>query len=307
MTTTHDSIPPALRPGGLFADVRQPQATLPLRTKSPLQAMSLAPTMPPVVILAAGEGSRLRAGTPAALPKPLTPLLGVPLLERTISTCRAAGVRDVVVVVGHEGDRVGRAARRIGERQGVRVVVVVARDWALGNGASVLAAAPNVDDRFFLVMGDHLFAPDFLRLLTADDDGCPCTLVVDTDTASVHDVDEATKVRREGRRLVAIGKELDRFDGVDTGVFLCRPPLFEALREASAAGRHTLSDAVRLLIARREAGWVSADGLFWQDVDTPSDLRRAESMLTGRRAPVTVGGAAEPATRPLGSRRSLAN
>ena len=48
-------------------------------------------TMPPAVILAAGEGNRLN-GVNGGAPKPLTPVLGLTLLERAILSCKKVGV-----------------------------------------------------------------------------------------------------------------------------------------------------------------------------------------------------------------------
>lgn len=65
------------------------------------------------VILAAGESSRLRQ------PKPLLPFHGATLLERTLTTVRAAGLEPIVVVLGHEANHVRRAV----VLHGVEVVV----------------------------------------------------------------------------------------------------------------------------------------------------------------------------------------
>jgi len=50
------------------------------------------------VILAAGEGKRMRAHFQE--PKPLIPLLGIPLIERNIRTLNKAGIREFVVITG---------------------------------------------------------------------------------------------------------------------------------------------------------------------------------------------------------------
>ena len=53
-------------------------------------------------IIAAGEGSRLRAGG-FAMPKPLVPVAGVPLIETTIRNFEAAGVVSLVIIVNDDG------------------------------------------------------------------------------------------------------------------------------------------------------------------------------------------------------------
>ena len=54
------------------------------------------------LILAAGKGSRLVQGRP--YPKPLETVAGVPMIVRVIRGLKAAGVREVGVVIGHLGD-----------------------------------------------------------------------------------------------------------------------------------------------------------------------------------------------------------
>ena len=55
------------------------------------------------LILAAGKGSRLwQRGNS----KPLIPLLGIPLIERTIRSAIEAGIDEFYVVSGYNGDQV---------------------------------------------------------------------------------------------------------------------------------------------------------------------------------------------------------
>lgn len=233
---------------------------------------------PVAVILAAGQGSRL--GGRDDLPKPLTELLGLSLLERAIRTAHAAGVRRFVVVTGHRQHEVAAATSSIAARLGVRIDVAESRSWELGNGASVLASEPYIDGRFFLLMADHVYPADFLARLIEHDDGVrTCALVVDHDLPAVHDLEEATKVRTAGSEIIAIGKALSDFDAADTGIFLCRPALFDALRDCATHGRHLLGEAVQLLAARGEVSWVPSAGQLWQDVDTREDLAVARGRL----------------------------
>ena len=46
-------------------------------------------------------------------------------------------------------------------------------------------------------------------------------LAVDAGEVAPELAAEATKVRRDGSRIVAIGKDLDDYDALDTGLFVC--------------------------------------------------------------------------------------
>ena len=52
-------------------------------------------------IIAAGEGSRLRQGG-FAMPKPMVPVAGVPLIESTIRNLRAARVGPLAIIVNEQ-------------------------------------------------------------------------------------------------------------------------------------------------------------------------------------------------------------
>jgi len=58
---------------------------------------------------------------------------------------------------------------------------------------------------------------------------------------------EATKVKLDGDRITAIGKALTSYDAFDTGTFVCRPSLFDALEAACARGDSTLSAGIARL------------------------------------------------------------
>ena len=216
----------------------------------------------------------------ASEPKPLTEIGGLTLLERAVRNCRDAGASDIVVVLGYQAVAIQVLLPQLSERYDIRIRTAISRDWHLGNGTSVLAAAAYINEPFLLVMCDHLVHPDLLvKLLEADDGARTCALAVDCQPALVRDAAEATKIAFDGPRIAAIGKSLLAYDAIDTGVFLCRDKLFDALREAAASGHHSLSEAVQLLAAVGEVAWVSSGGQPWVDVDTPDDLRYVRSLF----------------------------
>ena len=95
------------------------------------------------------------------------------------------------------------------------------------------------------------------------------------------DQDDVTRVRTEGDRIVALGKVLADYDALDTGVFAVGPKLFAAL---AALPDPSLTDGVRALAERGEAGVVDCTGLAWIDVDDAPALAKAEAWLGSRAA-----------------------
>lgn len=231
------------------------------------------------IILAAGRGSRLSRGD--LLPKPLRPVAGVPLIVRILRTLESVGIRDVVTVVGFEGAQIREALTSNPLLSDMTLEFVENPAWERSNGLSVVAAEGYIDRECLLTMADHLIAPELvLRLLRAELPANACALGVDFDIERCFDLDDATKVRVEGDRIAAIGKELEAYNAIDTGIFRVGPALPRVLRVlADERGDASLSDGVRALAA--EGLFVAADvgDARWIDVDTPEAHARAESLL----------------------------
>jgi bifunctional UDP-N-acetylglucosamine pyrophosphorylase/glucosamine-1-phosphate N-acetyltransferase len=112
-----------------------------------------------VVILAAGQGKRMKSD----LPKVLQPLAGVPLLGHVVSRARALNPASMHVVYGHGGD----AVRAVFANEPLKWSLQAEQ---LGTGHAVMQAMPNVaDDELVLVLyGDvPLIRADTLRQLIA--------------------------------------------------------------------------------------------------------------------------------------------
>jgi bifunctional UDP-N-acetylglucosamine pyrophosphorylase / glucosamine-1-phosphate N-acetyltransferase len=126
-----------------MADTVSRRARASRRPRPPLPRT--APATPPplsVVILAAGEGKRMKSD----LPKALQPLAGRPLLEYVIDTARSLEPAAVHVVYGHGGERVPAAFA--GEP--IRWTLQPERR---GTGHALLQAMPQIpDDHTVLVL-----------------------------------------------------------------------------------------------------------------------------------------------------------
>jgi 1L-myo-inositol 1-phosphate cytidylyltransferase len=230
------------------------------------------------LILAAGNGSRI-ASLSGGVPKPLVPLFGVPLLEHILMSSRAAGINRFVIVVGYRADLIRSwfASRSFAD---ISVTFVENRDYHKANGVSALAAKEELRSRFLMLMADHIFEPKTAQALLqqplADDE---VLLGVDPKLDRIFDLDDATKVRREGNHIVDIGKDLARYDALDTGMFLCSPALFNSLESARRDGNCSLSDGMRRLASKRKLRAFEVGDAHWQDVDTPEAFAHTERIF----------------------------
>lgn len=248
--------------------------------------MSLPSNVPvrDAVILAAGNGDRFKLSPHHS--KLLHPVLGQPLILRTLETAAGAGFSTFTVVLGYEAERVRRAVEQH-PLPGVTVRFVHNPDWHLENGVSALKARQLCGNRrFALLMGDHLFEASVLaRLASLPVAPGDSLLAIDSGITDAALAAEGTKVRLDGDRIVAIGKDLESWDAIDTGLFVFDPSIFDALEAARAAGQTTLSAGVQRLAASGRMRGVEVGGAAWCDIDTVDDLEAAESLL----------GAVEPA------------
>jgi choline kinase len=236
------------------------------------------------IILAAGNGDRFKS--PVAESKLVRPVLGTPLIIRTLDSADSAGIRVADIVLGYEADQVRRLVVREKPRR-LTVRFHVNEEWRKENGLSVLAArAACSAGRFALLMGDHLFESEALATLLRVPAGVDETLLaVDRRRVARVVADEATRVRLEpDGRIVAIGKMIEPYDALDTGLFVCAPPLFRALDESCAAGDTTLSGGIRRLAARGLVRGIDIGDRVWCDIDTLADLESAEGLLRAQPA-----------------------
>lgn len=231
------------------------------------------------VIVAAGQGTRLWPLT-MHCPKPLIPLHGRPLIGYVLDALCKVGVKEAIIVIGYLGGMFEEHLSRR-PRDGVRIHYVWNHDYAKGNGISVRSAERIVeDDDFLLLMADHIIEPKIVRSLISG--SRDFSLCVDRTPRFQPQVKDATKVlTSEDGYIKRIGKNLVKWNGVDTGVFLCEPIIFKAA-DAVAKLRHrvTISDCMRWLIKHRyRVKTHDVSGSLWLDIDTPEDLRFAEELM----------------------------
>jgi choline kinase len=192
------------------------------------------------LILAAGNGTRIRSVS-AGLPKPLVHFRGKPILEHIIRRAHRAGIDRFVIVVGYRSDLIRKWFD--GRSLGVSVTFVENADYHKSNGISALKARDEIHENFLLLMADHIFEPQTARILLKQRLAPgEVILAVDPNIDRTFDLDDATKVLRDGDHIIDIGKEISHYDALDTGMFLCSPKLFDKLELATKDGNCSLSD-----------------------------------------------------------------
>ena len=232
-----------------------------------------------VLILAAGDGSRLRDHVPVEH-KGLVEMGGEPLLGRTCRMLGELGLREAIVVTGHRSAAVQAVLNGLGDL-GIALRFVENSQWKRSNGISVLAATELLAENFLLLMADHLFDPAMIAAMRGVSlRPGEVVLAVDRKLDAIYDMDDATKVRLEGERVAAIGKELADFNGIDTGLFACSRALVAHLSAVKAQrGDCSLTDGMRALIEQGRLRALDMGAAWWQDVDTLGALAHGLRLL----------------------------
>ncbi len=218
------------------------------------------------VILAAGLGTRLYPFTQDC-PKGLLKVAGRELLYRHLYLLSQNGIRDFIIVVNQ---KTKKAFEDFLKRHSFPCRLVVNPHPERGNGYSFFLAKDYVSGPFVLTMSDHVYEPKFVAQAVKG-----FGLIVDR-VGRYIDPQEATKVSCENGYIKAIGKDLSRYEGFDTGFFVLEPQIFEVAKKLILQQKElSLSEVIG------EAGLPCTylSGFFWMDVDTPEDLKRATKYL----------------------------
>ena len=109
--------------------------------------------MKQAVILAAGEGQRLRPFT-LTKPKAMLPIAGKPMLQYVIEALAQIGIRNIVVVVGYRKEQVFDYIGS-GEQFGVSITYIP-QERQLGTAHALSQAKAETENEFLVLPGDNL-------------------------------------------------------------------------------------------------------------------------------------------------------
>jgi len=215
------------------------------------------------VILAAGEGSRLRPLT-RSKPKALLPVANRPVIDYVIDALLENGIREIVVVVGYRKEEVIRHLNSLNVP--IRVVV---QERQLGTGDAIRTAEPEIGGDFLVLPGDnYINAGSIARIKSMRN----AMLVAEHPNPSNFGV----VVIRNGivREMVEKPEDAPTFT-VSTGIYSFTPEIFSYLQT------NEIPDAVAAMIAAgRQIRAIPADD--WQDAVYPWDLLKLNTrMLRG--------------------------
>jgi len=238
------------------------------------------------IILAGGLGTRLLANG-ISRPKPLVRIKGIPLILYPVLTLKSVGIRKFTIVASRS---TFTPLKRLLKEIDASFEFILNPHVERENGYSFTLAIKRIESEAFLLsMSDHLYTRSIPRKLieTSRTMRKWHILIAGDRRPGYIDVDEATKILADEEGSVkAIGKGLEYFTHIDTGVFLVRKSV-EEITDLLEKTKYTIkfSDIITKAI---DLGYrvkvVDVTGYPWTEIDTVEDLVDAHY---GRRSIVT--------------------
>ena len=232
------------------------------------------------MILAAGEGTRLRPLT-LTLPKPMIPIVGKPLLERTLWWLAGQGVTEAAINLYHRPQAI---PAYFGENfAGIRLHYFF-EDTLRGTAGGLKAAERLFQDApFYVIYGDNLIHADLKRLAEfhAAHQGV-ATLGLfhhpNPPAAGIVGLEAGNRITRFVEKPPA---DQVFSDLANAGVYVLDPSVLDAIPPAGPSdfGR----DIFPALLAQGKPLFGTLLGGYLQDTGTPEAYRQANwDMLAGK-------------------------
>ncbi len=227
-----------------------------------------------VVILAAGQGTRMRS----AQPKVLHALAGKPLVQHVIETAQRLGAAAIHTVVGHGAGQVQGRLAQLPTRW-------VMQEQQLGTGHAVAQALPGIadDSRVLVLYGDVPLAraETLAQLLQAAGDGVALLTVELPDPTGYGRIlrDAHGAIRAIVEQKDATPEQLAVRE-VNTGI-LCAPAALlkqwlPQLKSSNAQGEYYLTDIIGMAVAHGVPVTAQQPGAAWEVQGVNNRVQLAE-------------------------------
>jgi bifunctional UDP-N-acetylglucosamine pyrophosphorylase/glucosamine-1-phosphate N-acetyltransferase len=236
------------------------------------------------IILAAGKGTRMMS----PLPKVLHPVAGKPMLANVVEGCRAAGVEDIRIVVGHGLNLV----KSVVEPWGVQIHVQAQQ---LGTADAVKSAQPDsIEGNVIILNGDHpLIEAEDIRLFINEFEKSKLDLGVVT--AELKNAREFGRIVRHKGTLAAIVEAKDasaetlKIREVNTGIYLVKADVLSEylpkIKNLNFKKEFYLTDLISIALEDQlKVNAIQGNKKVAVGVNNQLELARATRMVFRRKA-----------------------
>lgn len=229
------------------------------------------------VIIAAGMGSRIKKLTDN-FPKCMLDLCGKKIIDRIIEPLINTKIIDISIIVGFQKKKIIDYV----SKKYPSVNFIYNSEWnTKANGYSVYTAKDFVgSDEFLLLMSDHIYQSDIItKLLDLKISSKEACLVIDKKLNQIFDIDDATKVLIDDKKILKIHKQLTKYNAVDCGIFKCNNYLFNCLEASMADKDESLSGGINKIIETGKMRYCDIENYYWQDIDHYDGYMYAQNII----------------------------
>lgn len=240
------------------------------------------------VIMAGGEGTRLRPLT-SQRPKPLVPVLNMPIMEHIVLLLKQHGITDIVVTLHYLADEI-EGYFSDGSEWGVNLSYSV-EDTPLGTAGSVKQAEHLLkDDTFLIISGDALTDIELDRAIKFHrDKGSLATIMLshvpNPLEFGVVIIDDHGHIRRFLEKP-SWGEVFS--DTVNTGMYILEPSIFDYM-EPDRVYDWSQDIFPRLLQEERPLFGYVMENDYWCDVGNLQQYREAQYTVLDQHTRVRIG------------------
>ncbi len=234
------------------------------------------------VILAAGEGSRMRPLT-YTRPKVMMPLANKPILEHLLIEAIKGGIKEFLFIVGYHDEQV-REYFGSGKKWKVSIDYSSQRRQ-LGTADAIREVAGLLDGNFLMLNGDVIVKAKDIRSLAKSSD-------ITISVFEVEDTKGLGVIGLKQNKVVRIYEKVEKAPShlANAGLYLFTPAIFDAIAQTpkSARGEYEITDSLQLLIDQGHDVFGQKIG-YWLDLSYPWDLLRANETLMAEMVAENLG------------------
>jgi len=227
------------------------------------------------IILAAGEGLRCRPLT-LTRSKVMLPVANKPLLEHIINAVAENGIKEILLVVGYQKERIMDYFGN-GLEFGVKIDYIF-QEAQLGTAHAVKLAMEYVDGDFLVLNGDNLVDRNTIEDILAGKKGSVTLLAVEREQTIGYGV----VISEEGRVTKILEKPKEVVSHfVNAGIYIFTLEIFEEIEQTplSTAGEYAITDTIQQMILKGKiVGMVESKSL-WMDAVHSWDFLKANAVF----------------------------
>ncbi|MBE6499984.1 MAG: phosphocholine cytidylyltransferase family protein [Methanobrevibacter thaueri] len=247
------------------------------------------------VILSAGMGTRLMPLT-KEIPKPLLEVNGVTLLERMIKNLLNEDIKEFIVIVGYNKDKVIDLAPELEAKYNINIRILENERYDVTNtSVSTYIASKFIEDNqlddFILINGDNVVDPEIITRIAERDNTSLIVdnfktlneesfkLIIENETFN-EDKTIANGSIKEIGKGIDIGSSTGEFIGVSKVVKNDISKFNDILEDLMADDEQNYYDFAYKRLSKISAiDFVLTNGLKWTEIDDHNDWNQAQKLI----------------------------